>query len=369
MLAATAGGELVAGESGQSPVQLASYDVSSGTATVLAQEIFLYEASNLRSMHITPDGKDVVLASGAPYYQEIYQVSDLSADGTYATTNYPTSVAIAGDGTVAAGTCCGYQANGDTTNEIFMFAPGSSTPLNTIGFGNFPLQNDGAALTPDGSLLFAVTVDFSPMLNIIPDPEQSGPHSTSTTVECTPGPVAIGQAASCTATVTDNAPNGTTAPDWHGHLHVRHQRRKHLRQFLHPRPGQHQRPGVVLGRLHPRADRSRNDHRQLRRRRQPRRQQRPDHPRCHAARHRHGPDLPATAPGAGQVHGHSERHLAGHGRHARRDGQLYQQRPRRLQRHQLHPVGQRHVGVVRRVLRDAGGCPEEEPDHHRRLRR
>ena len=66
MLAAIADGELVAGEPGQSPVQMASFDVSSGTATVLAQEIFLYEASNLRSMQITPDGKDVVLASGAP---------------------------------------------------------------------------------------------------------------------------------------------------------------------------------------------------------------------------------------------------------------------------------------------------------------
>src|SRR5206468_5240731 len=117
MLAATAGGELVAGEPGQSQVQIASYDVSSGTATVLAQEIFLYEASNLRSMQITPDGNDVVLASGAPYYQEIYRVSDLSADGTYPTTNYPTSVAIADDGTVAAGTCCGYQADGSTTTN------------------------------------------------------------------------------------------------------------------------------------------------------------------------------------------------------------------------------------------------------------
>ena len=67
MVAATSGGELVAGEPGQSPVQLASYDVSAGTATVLAPEKYLYEGANLRSMKITPDGKDVVLASGAPY--------------------------------------------------------------------------------------------------------------------------------------------------------------------------------------------------------------------------------------------------------------------------------------------------------------
>jgi Bacterial Ig-like domain (group 3) len=212
MVAATAGGELVAGEPGQSPVQLASYDVSSGTATVLAPEEYLYEAANLRSMQITPDGKDVVLASGAPYYQEIYRVSDLSADGTYPTTNYPTSVSIAGDGTVAAGTCCGYQANGEGTNEIFMFAPGSSTPLNTISFGYVQLADDGAALTPDGSLLFAVTLASTPMLNIIPNPAQPAPDPTSTAVTCSPGTVTIGQATSCTATVTDTASSGATTP-------------------------------------------------------------------------------------------------------------------------------------------------------------
>jgi hypothetical protein len=92
MLAATAGGELVAGEPGQSPVQLASYDVSSGAAAVLAPQKFLQEAATLASMQITPDGTDVVLASGAPYYHEIYQISDLSAAGTYPTTNYPNSV-------------------------------------------------------------------------------------------------------------------------------------------------------------------------------------------------------------------------------------------------------------------------------------
>jgi hypothetical protein len=212
MVAATSSGELVAGEPGQSPVQLASYDVSGGTATVLAPEKYLYEAANLRSMQITPDGKDVVLASGAPYYQEVFQVSDLSAVETYPTTNYPTSVSIAGDGTVAAGTCCGYAADGSGTNEIFMFAPGSTTPENTIRFGYVQLANDGAALTPDGSLLFAVTLASVPMLNIIPNPEQPAPNPTSTVVSCSPGTVAIGQVASCTATVTDTAASGATTP-------------------------------------------------------------------------------------------------------------------------------------------------------------
>jgi hypothetical protein len=205
LVAATAGGELVAGEPGQSPVQLASYDVSSGTATVLAPEEFLDEAANLSSMQITPDGTDVVLASGYPYYQEIYRVSDLSADGTYPTTNYPNSVSISSDGTVAAGTVTG-------SNEVFVFAAGASTPLNTINFGSAELASDGVALTPDKSLLFAVTLGSAPTLNIISDPAQPALDPTSTTVTCSPGTVAVGQATSCTATVTDTASSGATTP-------------------------------------------------------------------------------------------------------------------------------------------------------------
>jgi hypothetical protein len=209
MLAATAGGELVAGEPGQSPVQLASYDVSSGAAAVLAPQKYLQEAANLASMQITPDGTDVVLASGAPYYQEIYQISDLSAAGTYPTTNYPSSVSIAANGTVAAGT--------SGTNEVFLFAPGGSTPLNTLTFnGNPQLAGDGVALTPDASLLFAVTADVgsqaNPQLNIVTSPARPVQDPTSTAVTCSPGTAAIGQAAICTATVTDTASSGVTTP-------------------------------------------------------------------------------------------------------------------------------------------------------------
>jgi hypothetical protein len=223
MVTATPGGELVVGEPGQSPVQLASYNVSSGTATVLAPEEFLSSASNLDSFQITPDGKDVVVASGYPYYQQVYRVSDLAADGTYPTTNYPNSVSISGDGSVAAGTDSG-------SNEVFMFAPGGSTPLNTYNFGYNWLATDGVALTPDGSELFAVTMAGGyggpPTLNIIPNPE-----ATPSTLTLTgPASVRPGQAISLSGTLggassytggqtltvtrTDRAdPGGVTLPD------------------------------------------------------------------------------------------------------------------------------------------------------------
>lgn len=69
--------------------------------------------SNLTSMRITPDGKDVVLAT---VYQEIYQVSGLSAAGSYPAPERPNAVSIADDGTVAAGTCCEYLADGSPSN-------------------------------------------------------------------------------------------------------------------------------------------------------------------------------------------------------------------------------------------------------------
>jgi hypothetical protein len=198
MLSATSNGKLAAGEPGQSPVQLATYDVSSGSATALAPEKYL-SASNLSSLQVTPDGKDVVIASGAPYYHQVYRVSDLSADGTYPTTNYPNSVSVSGDGSVAAGTDAG-------SNEVFMFAPGGSSPLNTYSFGYNWLASDGVALAPDGAELFAVTAadayGASPKLNVIPNPEQ-----TASTVSLTgPADVKRGQAISLSGTLGGTSP-------------------------------------------------------------------------------------------------------------------------------------------------------------------
>jgi hypothetical protein len=168
MLSASQNGDLVAGEPSQSPVQLASYDVSSGTATVLAPSQFITvdgtSASNMGAMQITPDGTDVVVASGYPYFHQILQVSNLSEIGQYPTTTYPSSVSISRNGTVAAGTDAG-------SNEVFVFAAGGSTPLKTYDFGSNWLTTDGVAITPNGHKIFAITsagpYGADPTLNII----------------------------------------------------------------------------------------------------------------------------------------------------------------------------------------------------------
>jgi hypothetical protein len=100
MLAASPNGELVAYEPEQEPAEMATYDVSSGTVTVLAPpQTLLTVTAFLDSLQITPDGKDVVTSSG-----QVFRVSDLSADGDYSTSEPGNSVSIASDGTVAVGT-------------------------------------------------------------------------------------------------------------------------------------------------------------------------------------------------------------------------------------------------------------------------
>jgi hypothetical protein len=181
IVAATADGELVAGEPGQSPAELASYDVSSGSAQVLHGQLFLDSpsvSSNLRDLAITPDGKDVVTACGAPYRHQVFKVADLSPDGQYNSTNYPDSVTLGADGTVFAGSDNYY---GDS---VFVFAPGNPNALTSYPVAlNTDLAPAGLAVTPDDSTLFAVTTDVygkNPTLHVIQNPAQTASSLTLT---------------------------------------------------------------------------------------------------------------------------------------------------------------------------------------------
>ncbi|HEX4223627.1 MAG TPA: hypothetical protein VHZ97_14765 [Pseudonocardiaceae bacterium] len=169
--------ELAAGLTGISPASVATYDVSGGTAKVLAaQQVpggFVNGPDNLTDLAITPDGADVVTASGYPYYQEEYSATDLTPAGRYTSASYPSSVSIAANGTVFGGVSHDYGP------AVFVFAPGNPTAMRSF---NLPsdqpgqedgLDADGLAATPDGRELFAVSSDVygnNPTLNIIPNP-------------------------------------------------------------------------------------------------------------------------------------------------------------------------------------------------------
>ncbi|MFI0897201.1 hypothetical protein [Streptomyces sp. NPDC020983] len=226
ILAATPGGELVAGEPGQSPAELASYDVSGGSARVLHGPLYLTSptvSSNLADLAITPDGKDVVTACGAPYEHQVFKVADLSPDGAYPTATYPNAVAMGADGTVFAGS---ENLYGD---QVFVFAPGSTSPVVSYPVAPNEFEADaGLAVTPDNSTLFAISADpygADPVLHVIANPAQaassltvSGPasvhrHGTVTLTGSLGGPSVYVAGQTVQVTRVDRAnPAGTALP-------------------------------------------------------------------------------------------------------------------------------------------------------------
>ncbi|WP_329365888.1 hypothetical protein [Streptomyces sp. NBC_01483] len=167
----------MAGVPGQSPVELAVFDVSSGSANRTAYAWDPGSSSNLTDLAVTPDGKDVVTASGAPYKQEVFKLSDLSEDGSYATNPYPNAVDIAPNGAVAAGTFSWYDPH------VHIFEPGVSEPVRQYDFpntggssGSDTLAASGLAWAPDASKLFAVSYNDSNVysLRVLDDPTKAG---------------------------------------------------------------------------------------------------------------------------------------------------------------------------------------------------
>jgi hypothetical protein len=231
-LKASPAGGLVAGQPSSTPLQLASYDVSTGTAATLTPMTTFGNYAFLTGMQITPDGKDVVVATTATA-PTIFQVSDLSVVGGYPAANPAGGVAIAGDGTVAAGSGTG------NSYQVSLFAPGGTTPLDTYSFGSRPPVD--LALSPDASELFAVTVSVTVTppsggrpptvvrhyaLTIITNPVQNpstitltGPgtvkHGTPVTLTGTLGGAAsLTGGQTLTVTRTDPAePDGVALPD------------------------------------------------------------------------------------------------------------------------------------------------------------
>ncbi|MDQ1017753.1 Ig-like domain-containing protein [Streptomyces afghaniensis] len=203
ILDASAGapGTLVAGAPGQSPVELAVYDVSSGTVsrTAYRSDPGNTGGGNLQDLAVTPDGKDVVTASGAPYYQAVYKLTDLSADGKYVTNTYPNAVDIGPSGDVAAGTFSWYDP------DVHVFKPGTSIPLKQYDFPNTgtssgadTLAPAGLAWAPDESKLFAISQNDD---NVYSLRVLDAPTKTSTTLTAT-APATATRAKSLTLTGT-----------------------------------------------------------------------------------------------------------------------------------------------------------------------
>jgi hypothetical protein len=156
---------IVAGEVDQEPPYVRAYNVSSGTLAETASLSSSSDYGAVADMAVTPNGQDVVLATGYPYDHQILKLSDLTPDGEYASSAYPNAIAIAADGTVAAGVA-------ESEPDVYLYPASGSTAIGDYSLGSGTLADDGLAWSPDSSTLFAVTDDNNSTytLSILPNP-------------------------------------------------------------------------------------------------------------------------------------------------------------------------------------------------------
>ncbi|UZK52740.1 hypothetical protein NEH16_00175 [Streptomyces drozdowiczii] len=151
---AAAPGVLVAGERDVSPATFAVYDVHTATARRTAERR-LPDSGATRDLAFTADGKSIIVASGSPYYHQLLRTSDLTDAGRYPAAAYPNAVAVAADGTVAAG------VDSSHGSDVFMFKPGARASHGVFEFASGDssplLLPAGLAWAPDNRRLFAVT--------------------------------------------------------------------------------------------------------------------------------------------------------------------------------------------------------------------
>ncbi|MGW2787158.1 Ig-like domain repeat protein [Streptomyces populi] len=155
--AAPGSSTLIAATITGSPVSMAAYDVSSGTLTRTVYDSG--SGGNLGDLQVTPDGQHVIVASGGVYYHQVLRTSDLTEDGSYASATGPNAIAIAPNGTVAAGVHASFAP------DLYVYKPGGTKSVREYDFpdtdssdtGGDELAASGLAWAPDGSRLFAVT--------------------------------------------------------------------------------------------------------------------------------------------------------------------------------------------------------------------
>jgi hypothetical protein len=139
---------LIAGESGLNPAELVRFQATS--TGLYQQAIRRTDGGSVRQMAITPDGSQVIVPSGAPYYHPAFRTSDLVEVHQYPTAAYPDAVAIRDDGLVVAG------ISGPYSDDVYVFEPGGSTPILTYDFGlGYTVVPGGLAVY--GDRIYAVT--------------------------------------------------------------------------------------------------------------------------------------------------------------------------------------------------------------------
>lgn len=150
---------VIAGETGSNPAALYRFEAT--TTRLVMRAMGSTNGGSVRQMAVTPDGSQIIIPSGAPYYHQVFRTSDLTLAGKYPTTTYPNAVAIRDDGLVVAGTNSAYD------KDVWVFEPGGTTPIATYEFGHLPNQETWAYTLVDGGLavngnrIYAITNQLS----------------------------------------------------------------------------------------------------------------------------------------------------------------------------------------------------------------
>ena len=208
-------GVLVAIGSGTSVAGLASYDTAANpVSTIAGSPGGSPVCSDERDLAVAPGGSQFAVAChDVAAVDNVYSTASLSplrSLGSSVYPAFPVAIAYDGAGDIAAGTTTSVPSP-----DLYIYPPGSTTALNTYSLYSLStlggiLAPRGLAWVPNGSQVFGILSRSSSFaLAMIANPTVPSPDPTTTVLNCSPNPVAIGQATSCTAAVTDTVPGGT----------------------------------------------------------------------------------------------------------------------------------------------------------------
>ncbi|MFF9427575.1 Ig-like domain repeat protein [Streptomyces sp. NPDC014746] len=162
--------------------RIGAYDVSTGTAvrTARSPESLSGSGGMVSDLAYTPDGSKLITATAGNRHR-VWQTSDLTEAGAYASEFHGAAVAVAPDGTVAAGSDAWYAP------DVFVYRPGETKAVRQYDFpgtgsssGGDSLAPSALAWEPGGSRLFAVTTASggSTRLHVLDQPTKSVPTVT-----------------------------------------------------------------------------------------------------------------------------------------------------------------------------------------------
>ncbi|MEU6094446.1 hypothetical protein [Streptomyces sp. NPDC047079] len=176
-LLTTGGGVLAAAEPQQSLSHVATFDVSSGTASAKADT--LVGGGTATGFQVTGDGTTVLVAAPQQAALQAYRTSDLAGASpsvyyTGGSNSGPNSLAVDADGTIAVGSTSGPAAG------VHLYAGSHTLAENHVGFPSGTVAPDGLEWGADGLTLYAVTRDSSGAytLDVLSDPKLSDTQLT-----------------------------------------------------------------------------------------------------------------------------------------------------------------------------------------------